>query len=78
MAMASPEDAGPFGSEGTSGCFWQNYDVWKNDVFKPITDPTKIKKYEMTLFNEWGDLIFNTDEIEEGLFVNENTGNIER
>ena len=41
-----------------------------NDVFKPITDPTKIKKYEMTLFNEWGDLIFNTDEIEEGWDAN--------
>ena len=37
-----------------------------NDVFKPVTDPNKIKKYEMTLFNEWGELIFKTDQIEQG------------
>ena len=37
-----------------------------NDVFKPVSDPNKIKKYEMTLFNEWGELIFKTDQIEQG------------
>ena len=37
-----------------------------NDVFKPVIDPNKIKKYEMTLFNEWGELIFKTDQIEQG------------
>ena len=37
-----------------------------NDVFKPVTDPNKIKKYEMTLFNEWGELIFKTDLIDQG------------
>ena len=37
-----------------------------NDVFKPVTDPNKIKKYEMTLFNEWGELIYKTDQIEQG------------
>ncbi|MDG2265648.1 MAG: CotH kinase family protein [Candidatus Marinimicrobia bacterium] len=37
-----------------------------NDVFKPISDPSKIKKYEMQLFNEWGELIFETDQIEQG------------
>ena len=37
-----------------------------NDVFKPITDPNKIKKYEMQLFNEWGEFIFETDQINQG------------
>lgn len=37
-----------------------------NDIFKPVTDPNKIKKYEMTLFNEWGELIFKTNQIEQG------------
>ena len=37
-----------------------------NDVFKPVIDPDKIKKYEMTLYNEWGELIFKTDQIEQG------------
>ena len=37
-----------------------------NDVFKPITDPNKIKKYEMQLFNEWGEFVFETDQIDQG------------
>ena len=45
-----------------------------NDVFKPIGVFTGVVYYEMTVFNRWGEVIFNTKDLETGW--NGRTGNI--
>ena len=37
-----------------------------NDVFKAIGDSDKVKSYQMSIFNEWGEFVFETNDIEEG------------
>jgi len=37
-----------------------------NDVFKPVGSPEKLKDYEMLIFDSWGELVFESTNIEEG------------
>ena len=39
---------------------------FNNDVFKPIADPSKVKDYQMLIFNEWGELVFESENIATG------------
>lgn len=45
--------------------FTPNGDL-NNDVFQPICSPDKIKSYQMLIFNEWGELVFETEDISNG------------
>jgi len=45
--------------------FTPNGDL-NNDVFQPICSPEKIKSYQMLIFNEWGELVFETKDIANG------------
>ncbi len=37
-----------------------------NDVFKPVGVPSKIKDYELLIFNSWGEMVFESNSIENG------------
>jgi len=37
-----------------------------NDIFKPISDGSKIRNYSMLIYNEWGELVFETHDFEIG------------
>lgn len=37
-----------------------------NDHFKPICNPSKINDYQMLIFNEWGNLVFESNSIDNG------------
>jgi gliding motility-associated-like protein len=45
--------------------FTPNGDL-NNDIFKPICSPEKVKSYQMLIFNEWGELVFETENIANG------------
>jgi gliding motility-associated-like protein len=45
--------------------FTPNGDL-NNDTFKPICSPEKVKSYQMLIFNEWGELVFETEDIANG------------
>jgi len=50
-----------------------------NDIFKPVADPSKVKDYQMVIFNEWGELVFETDNISngwDGLNINAGANNL--
>ena len=37
-----------------------------NPIFKPIISIAKINSYELTIFNRWGQPIFNTNDLNQG------------
>lgn len=37
-----------------------------NDVFKPIGDSEKVKEYQLMIFNEWGEFIFESNDFDIG------------
>lgn len=37
-----------------------------NDVFKPIGDSEKVKEYQLMIFNEWGEFIFESNDFNKG------------
>lgn len=37
-----------------------------NDVFKPIGDANKLKDYNIQIYNEWGEMLFESDDINVG------------
>jgi gliding motility-associated-like protein len=50
-------------SDGSSGGYY-NINALDNDIFFPYT--TGVEEYKLSIFNRWGELIFETDDIKQG------------
>lgn len=49
---------------GPSGGYWSVDDMFNNDIFFPMYKG--VEKFEMQIFNRWGELLFETKDIRQG------------